>query len=135
MAIFGMAIPQSFWLYKIIWSDPCSDAFFKFFELSFYWIATTNALDGAAACALGYIDYRMIYGNEEDIRMAMRKKRLAFAKFAFIMAIVALFLVDKPSKNAVLPLLVGQGYTMLKYGAVIGFNLTPENFFLARNFL
>jgi hypothetical protein len=37
----------------------------------------------------------------------MRKKRLAFAKFSFIMAILALCLLDKPSPNAVAPLIVG----------------------------
>jgi hypothetical protein len=37
----------------------------------------------------------------------MRKKRLAFAKFSFVMAIGALLLIDKPSQNAVVPLIIG----------------------------
>ena len=60
------------------------------------WIATLNALDGAAAVGLGYIDYKLVYGNEKDIIYAMRKKRLAFAKLSFMMATSCLFMMDKP---------------------------------------
>ena len=80
------------------------------------WIATVSALEGAAACGLGYMDYKTRYGNSEEMIFAMRKKRLAFGKFSFIMAIVALMLIDKPSQNSVAPLLVAQGYTALKMG-------------------
>ena len=24
---FGLAVPHSYWLYSLIWNDPCSDAF------------------------------------------------------------------------------------------------------------
>ena len=92
--VFGLAVPQSYWLYKIIWSDPCSTAFFTAYELSMYWVATTSALEGAAACSLGYIDYKTITGNSQELIIAMRKKRLAFAKFSFIMAVVALLMID-----------------------------------------
>jgi len=107
MQTFGMAIPSSIWLYKIIWVDPCSSAFFTAYEMTLSWIAMCGALDGAAACGLGYIDYRIITGNSKELIFAMRKKRLAFAKLSFMMAIVALLMVDKPSKNSVLPLVVG----------------------------
>jgi hypothetical protein len=80
------------------------------------WMATTAALEGAAACGLGYIDYKLVYGNSDEMILAMRKKRLAFAKLSFIMAIVALCLIDKPSPNSVAPLIVGQIYTSLKMG-------------------
>ena len=90
----------------MIWADPCSEFFFKAYELSMSWIATVSALEGAAAIGLGYIDYRTLVGNSEEMIFAMRKKRLAFAKFSFIMAIVALLLIDKPSKNSVAPLVI-----------------------------
>jgi len=75
------------------------------------WIATLNALDGAAAVGLGYIDYKTVYGNDKDLIYAMRKKRLAFAKLSFIMATSAIFLIDKPSSSAIIPLIIGQAYT------------------------
>jgi hypothetical protein len=65
----------------------------------------------------------------------MRKKRLAFTKFAFMMAVIGLMLIDKPTKNCVFPLLVGSVWNTLKLGTQIGFNTTPERFFLARTFL
>ena len=65
----------------------------------------------------------------------MRKKRLAFAKLSFIMAIGALVLVDIPSKNSVLPLIIGSLYSSMKIGTQIGFNLTPEKFFMGRTLL
>jgi hypothetical protein len=71
-------------------------------------------LDGAAACGLGYIDYKLVIDNSKEMIYAMRKKRLAFAKFSFIMAILTLFLIDKPSPNAVAPLIVAQIYSSLK---------------------
>ena len=130
-----MALPQSYWLYKLIWADPCSTAFFEAYELSMTWIATTSALEGAAACSLGYIDYKLVTGNSPDMIMAMRKKRLAFAKFSFMMAVVALLLIDKPSPNSVFPLIVGHCYSALKVGTQIGFNMTPDKFFMGRTLL
>ena len=114
--LFGMSLPNSIWLYKIIWADPCSDAFFTAYELSLSWVASVSALEGAAACGLGYIDYRTRHGNSEEMVLAMRKKRLAFGKLSFVMAIVALLLIDKPSQNSVFPLIVAQGYTAMKVG-------------------
>jgi len=67
--------------------------------------------------------------------MMIRKKRLAFAKLSFIMAIAALCLIDKPSPNSVVPLILGHIYTTLKIGTQIGHNLTPEKFFMARTFI
>jgi hypothetical protein len=80
------------------------------------WIAALSALEGAAFVALGYIDYKVVHNNPKDIIVAMRKKRLAFAKFSFIMAIGSLFLIDKPSPNAVVPLIIGSGYSAMKMG-------------------
>lgn len=74
------------------------------------WIATVSALEGSAACGLGYIDYKVIAGNHESMIYVIRKKRLAFAKLSFIMAILAIYLIDKPSPNSVLPLIIGCGY-------------------------
>ena len=105
--LFGCAIPQTMLLYKMIWSDACSDTFFQAFEISMTWIAALSALEGAAGCALGYIDFKVKHGNPPDMDLAMRKKRLAFAKFSFIMAIGSLLLIDKPSPNAVVPLIIG----------------------------
>ena len=107
LASFSLAAPHSYLLYKMIWADPCSMAFFDAYELSMYWIASTSALEGAAFVALGYIDYKTVHGNSAALILAMRKKRLAFAKLSFVMAILALLMIDKPSPNSVLPLLVG----------------------------
>ena len=114
--IFGSHLPQSFWLYQMVWADPCSAIFFDAFEKSMTWIATMSALEGSAACGLGYIDYKMVVGNSNEMILVMRKKRLAFAKFSFMMAILALFLIDKPSANCVAPLVMGQIYTTMKVG-------------------
>jgi len=114
--IFSCAIPHSYLLYPMIWADPCSDAFFQAFEVSMTWIAALNALEGAAGVGLGYIDYKVKFGNSASLIYAMRKKRLAFAKFSFIMAIGALLLLDGPSPNCVLPLIIGSGWTTLKMG-------------------
>lgn len=133
--LFGLSLPQSYLLYKIIWADPCSDALFMSYELLMNWIATLSALEGSAAVALGYIDYRLVYNNKPDLILAMRKKRLAFGKFSFIMAIAALCLVDKPFPNSVIPMLIGQVYSSIKMGTQITYNLTPEKFFYARTLL
>lgn len=113
---FGMAVPHSYLLYKIIWADPCSAAFFTSYEIAMSWIAVTSALEGSAAVGLGYIDYKLVTGNSDEMILAMRKKRLAFAKFSFLMAAVALLMLDKPSPHCVLPMLIGQGYSAMKLG-------------------
>lgn len=74
-------------------------------------------------------------GNEQSLIYAMRKKRLAFAKFPFIMATLALFLLDKPSGACVLPLIAGSIYNSIKIGTQIGYKTTPERFFVPRTFL
>lgn len=65
----------------------------------------------------------------------MRKKRLAFTKFALFMAVAALLLIDKPTGNCVFPLIVSSVWNTMKLGTQIGYNLTPEKFFYARTFL
>ena len=90
---------------------------------------------GAAACGLGYIDYKTKTGNEPSLLYAMRKKRLAFTKFAFVLAVVALILVEKPTPNCVLPLIAGSIWNAMKLGTQIGYNLTPDKFFVARTFV
>lgn len=47
---------------------------------------------------------------------AMRKKRLAFAKFAFLMSAGALVLLDTPTGNCVLPLIIGSIWNIIKQG-------------------
>ena len=133
--IFGCAVPHSAMLYPMIWSDPCSDAFFQNFELAMTWIASLNALEGAAGVALGYLDYKVKTGNPDDLVIAMRKKRLAFAKFSFFMGISGLFLLDTPTPHCVLPLIIGSAWNALKMGTQIGYNLTPERFFIPRTYL
>mmetsp|Transcript_11649 Transcript_11649/g.15794 ORF Transcript_11649/g.15794 Transcript_11649/m.15794 type:complete len:182 (+) Transcript_11649:445-990(+) len=118
----------------MVWSDPCSDLFIQSAEMAIGWIACLNALEGAAGVGLGYIDYKL-KGNGEDLLVPMRKKRLAFAKFSFMMAIWTLFLLDGPTANCVLPLIIGCGWNTLKMGTQIGYNLTPERFYLPRTFL
>ena len=62
LMIFGAAVPQSLMAYSMVWADPCSDAFLQCAEMAVGWIATINALEGAAGVGLGYIDYK-IKGN------------------------------------------------------------------------
>jgi len=52
---------------------------------------------------------------------AMRKKRLAFAKFAFVMAVVGLVLVDTPTANCVFPLIIGSIWNAIKMGTQVGY--------------
>ena len=112
---FAACAPQSLLAYQMVWNDACSDAFLMSAEMAIGWIAIINALEGAAGVALGYIDYK-IKGNEggERLLIDFRKKRLAFAKFSFIMSIGTLFLLDGPSGNAVLPLIIGCGWNTVK---------------------
>lgn len=119
----------------MIWADPCSDTFFWAFEMSMTWIASLNALEGAAGVSLGYIDYKTKTGNTEALNLAMRKKRMAFAKFSMVMAAVGLFFLDTPTPNCVLPFIIGSGWTMLKMGTQMGHKMTPEKFFMPRTFL
>lgn len=100
MMFFGLALPQTYYLYKLIWNDANSDEFFDTAERAITWIAEMCALEAAAGVALGYIDYKTKMGNEKSLLYAMRKKRLAFAKFPLIMAIGALMFVDQPSPIA-----------------------------------
>ncbi len=46
----------------------------------------------------------------------MRKKRLAFAKFGFMMAVAGLILIDTPTANCVLPLIMGSVWNAMKLG-------------------
>lgn len=94
----------------------------------------TQRLQSAALCGLGYIDYNTKHADA-DLLYPMRKKRLAFAKFGIIMAILTLFLLDKPTPNCVFPLILGCGWNALKLGTQLGHNMTPERFFTPRVFL
>ena len=82
------------------------------------WIATTTALEGSASVGLGFIDYGSnTFKNDEEFLYSMRRKRLAFAKGGtFFLCIMGLMLIDQPSSNSVLPLLLAQGYTAMKMG-------------------
>jgi hypothetical protein len=46
----------------------------------------------------------------------MRKKRLAFTKFSFFMAVLSLLLIDTPTGNCVFPLIIGSAWNALKLG-------------------
>lgn len=121
-------------MYQIIWSDPCSDVFFSALEKSFTWIATLNALEGASGCALGYIDYKVKYKTptekmEDSFIIAMRKKRLAFAKVSFMMAMLGLLLIDTPTANCVVPLILSSIYTSVKLATQVAHEMTPDRFF------
>ena len=65
---------------------------------------------------MGLIDYKTKAGNDSELTYAMRKKRLAFAKFAFLMSIVGIILVDTPTPNCIFPLLLGSFWNTLKLG-------------------
>ena len=119
----------------MIWSDPCSDMFFHAFELSVTWIASLQALESAAGVGLGYLDFQVRHHKDDALTFAMRKKRLAFAKFSFIMSISTLMMLDPLSEMCLLPILIGSAWTALKMGTQIGHNLTPDRFYSPRLFL
>lgn len=116
--ILASSLPQSYWLYSLIWADPCSSAFFTSYQLTMAWIATTTALEGSASVGLGFIDFGSNYlKSDEDFLYSMRRKRLAFAKGGTLfLCIIGLMLIDQPSANSVLPLILAQGYTAMKMG-------------------
>ena len=99
--MFGLILPPTFYLYKLIWNDANSDEFFDTAEKTITWIAQMNALEAAAGVSLGYIDYKIKSGNDPKLLYAMRKKRLAFAKLPLIMSIGALMCADMPTPTAV----------------------------------
>ncbi len=122
-------------LYPMIWADPCSDMFFTCFELSIGWIASIQALESAAYVGLGYLDFQVRHHKDDKLTYAMRRKRLAFAKFSFITSISTLLMLDPVSGNCMLPLLVGSIWTAMKVGTQVGYNLTPDKFFMPRIFI
>jgi hypothetical protein len=107
LLLFTCCWPQTALLYKMVWNDSNSDEFFDSIETTVTWVAALAALEGASAVALGYIDYGAKMGNSAQLIQVMRKKRLAFAKGSFIMAIAALLMVDVPSPSAVGLLIMG----------------------------
>ena len=125
--IFGAAVPQSLMAYSLVWADPCSDAFIQCAEMAIGWIATVNILEGAASVGLGYIDYKIksLYASDEKKLYRWRKKKLAFAKTSFMMATVALILLDGPTANCILPLIISCGWTTLKMLFSYGKYVTP----------
>jgi len=114
--IFSAALPHSVLMYPMLWNDALSDTFFHAAEFSMGWIAILNALEGAAGCGLGYIDYKTKHVTDEHLKYSMRKKRLAFSKFSFIMATLSLYLLDTPSHLALIPLIMGSVWNALKIG-------------------
>ena len=116
VALFASAIPQTAMLYPIIWADPCSDMFFMCFELSIGWIASLQALESAAFVSLGYLDFQLRHHKDDKLTYAMRKKRLAFAKFSLITSISTLLMLDSVSANCMIPLFIGSLWTTLKMG-------------------
>ena len=91
-------------------------------------------IQGAAGLGLGLIDYKT-KTPDFKLQYGMRKKRLAFAKFGFLMSVVGLILVDTPTANCVFPLIVGSVWNVMKLGTQLGYDLAPEKFFNARTFL
>ena len=70
---------------------------------------------------MGYIDYKVKFDTptketDDSFLLAMRKKRLAFAKVSFMMAAIGLLLVDTPTANCVVPLILSSIYTTGKLG-------------------
>ena len=92
-------------------------------------------MEGSAATGLGYIDYLTKSSKDKSLIYPMRKKRLAFSKFSFIMASGCLILLEIPSTWCLVPLVIGTGWSSIKIGTQISYNLTPDKFFLARTFL
>lgn len=133
--LFAAAIPHSYLLYPMIWNDACSDEFFQAIEMSITWIASLNAIESSAFTGLGYIDYQTKSQKDQSLVYVFRKKRLAFGKLALIMAIITLVMLDKPSPNCVIPILLGSIWNIGKFGTHVSYNLTPTKFFFGRSFL
>lgn len=133
--IFACSLPQSFLLYKMIWSDPCSDAFFWAFETTMTWIGSLTAMEAAAGVGLGYIDFNSKQQEGGRLKYVMRRKRLAFSKFPLIMSSLGLFMLNTPSPYVIFPFILATGWTTLKMATQTGHNLTPDRFFYSRQFL
>jgi hypothetical protein len=73
--------------------------------------------------------------DDSKLTYDMRKKRLAFGKAAFFASILTLWMLDQPTPLCILPILIGTIYNSLKLGTQVGFNMTPERFFLPRTYL
>lgn len=93
-----------------------------------------NALEGAAGTSLGYIDYRNKH-TDKKLEYEMRKKKLAFAKFTFLMGTIAMTFIEGPSPNCVFPLVVGSIYSLIKFGTHASYELLPTKFYTFRLFL
>ena len=72
------AVPQTFWLYGVIWNDLVSDSLYRYIEDCSLWICTLTALDCAAMTALGYIMYNSKHLEGSDLHKALFKKRVAY---------------------------------------------------------
>ena len=127
-------LPQTFALYSMIWNDTLSDNFFLMFDVTYGWLALLATFEGAAGCGLGYWDYLSKQSDETE-KLWIRKKRLAFMKFSFIMSSVGLFYLNTPTPHWVLPLMVATLWNTFKSGTQSSYELLPKSFFLSRTFL
>lgn len=119
----------------MIWADPCSDVFFMCFEISVGWIAIQQALESSAYVGLGYLDYQLRHHKDESLIYTMRRKRLAFGKFAMITSMSSLMMLDPVSGNCLIPLIFGNLWTTMKMSTQIGYSLTPDRFFTPRIYI
>jgi len=115
-SIFACSLPHSFLLYQMVWADPCSDAFFWALESSLTWVSVLTATEAAAGVGLGYVDFntKTGQGGDKSLVYAMRKKRLAFAKFPLVMSSIGMFLLNTPSPHVIIPLALATGWSALK---------------------
>ena len=58
MLIFASCLPQTYWLYDIIWVEYLSDDVYRIYTNCYTWISTLLVLDSAAGAGLGYIEYK-----------------------------------------------------------------------------
>ena len=118
----------------MIWNENLSDNFFTMFDLTCGWITLLYIMEGAAGCGLGYCDYLM-KNSTEDEKVWMRKKRLAFMKFSFVMAWYSMYYISTPTPNWVFPLIIAGLWNLFKFGTQNSYELLPKQFFYSRTFL
>ena len=128
------SIPQSISLYMMIWNDNLSDNFFTMFDLTSGWITLLLTMEGAAGCGLGYSDY-LTKKASDDEKIWMRKKRLAFMKFSFIMSWIAMYYINTPTPNWLFPLILASFWNLFKFGTLNSYEMLPKQFFYSRTFL
>ena len=68
------------------------------FDMTYCWIALLITMEGGAAAGLGYCDY-LTKKSKPDVKIWMRKKKLAFTKLSILFTSYGLYLLNTPTPH------------------------------------